>query len=326
MNHGTISKEIARGLKVLQHRITRAGIPPSKLDESINIATWNIREFGTKPRKEASLHFIAEIIGQFDVVSVVEVSDDVTDLNKVLGYLGPYWKVVFSDYLRDPGGNQERIAFVYDSRAATFAGLASQAIAGRAKTGTEYASRINWWRPPYVASFRAGSFDFVLIAAHIRWGKSENGRIPELQALADWVAAKHKERCVYDHDIIVVGDFNIPAIDSPLFRAVTSRGLQMPARLMGIHGSDLAQEKRYDQILHDPQFTPSFTGQGGVLDFYAGDHAALYPGKRMNKLAFTFQMSDHLPLWLHVKTDTESERLDQVLSPRAKRSLGDART
>ena len=141
MNHGTISKEIARGLKVLQHRITLAGIPPSKLDASINIATWNIREFGTKPRQEASLHFIAEIIGQFDVVSVVEVSDDVTDLSKVLGYLGPYWKVVFSDYLRDPGGNQERIAFVYDSRAATFAGLASQAIAGRTKTGTEYASQ-----------------------------------------------------------------------------------------------------------------------------------------------------------------------------------------
>ena len=38
----------------------------------------------------------------------------------------------------------------------------------------------------------------------------------------------------------------------------------------------------------------------------------------MNKLAFTFQMSDHLPLWLHVNTDTESERLGQILNPKVK--------
>jgi len=318
MNHGTISKEIARGLKVLQDRITLAKIPPSKLDESINVATWNIREFGNVPREEASLHLIAEIIGQFDVVSLVEVRDDVRDLSKVLGYLGPYWKVVFSDDLTDPGGNRERIAFVYDSRAAAFTGLASQATASRKKSGEEYLPRVTWWRPPYQASFRAGSFDFVLIAAHIRWGASEKGRIPELQAIADWVEAKHHEGHVLDHDIIVVGDFNIPATSSPLFQAITSRGLQMPPSLAGLHGSDLAKEKRYDQILHDPRFTKSFTGQGGVLDFYAGDHAPLLPGKKFSKLEFTFQLSDHLPLWLHIDTDTESERLDQILNPKEK--------
>lgn len=318
MNHGTISKEIAQGLKVLQDRITLAKIPPSKLDESINIATWNVREFGKKKRQDLSLHLIAEIIGQFDVVSLVEVRDDVTDLGKVLDYLGPYWKVVFSDDLIDPGGNHERIAFVYDTRAAVFTGFASQATSARKKDGTEYVPGINWWRPPYSASFRAGSFDFVLIAAHIRWGKAEKGRIPELQAMADFVAAKHAEHYVVDHDIIVVGDFNVPRTDSPLFHALTSRGLQMPAQLVGAHGTDLAKEKRYDQILHDPKYTKSFTGQGGVLDFYAGDHAPLFPGMNLSKQAFTYQISDHLPLWLHVDTDIESERLDQILNPKGK--------
>lgn len=313
MNHGPITPEVAQGLGVLKQRIVSAGIPPSKLDETINIATWNIREFGKKPRLEASLHYIAEVIGQFDLVSIVEVRDDITDLSKVLGYLGPYWKVVFSDYLADPGGNSERIAFVYDTRAVAFTGLASQAVAPRSRVGTEYVTEPAWWRPPYSASFRAGSFDFVLIAAHIRWGDTEKGRIPELKALADWVAVKQKQRFVHDQDIVVVGDFNIPAIDSPLFQAITSGGLQMPPNLIGVHGSDLAQGKRYDQILHDPRFTKSFTGQGGVLDFYARDHAPLFPGTAMTKQAFTFQLSDHLPLWLNVNTDVEDERLDQII-------------
>jgi hypothetical protein len=69
VHHGNLTKEMAQGLLVLQERIKKAGIPPSKLDETLNIATWNIREFGKKPRLKASLHYIAEIIGQFDLYS-----------------------------------------------------------------------------------------------------------------------------------------------------------------------------------------------------------------------------------------------------------------
>src|SRR5207253_1316364 len=79
----------------------------------------------------------------------------------------------------------------------------------------------------------------------------------------------------------------------PLYAALTSRGLRMPAALAGVHGSDLAEGKRYDQILYDPRYTESFAGVGGVLDFYGGDHRPLYPRRRMTKEKFTFQMSDH---------------------------------
>jgi hypothetical protein len=85
---------------------------------------------------------------------------------------------------------------------------------------------------------------------------------------------------------------------------------------MGVHGSDLVKQKRYDQILHDPKFTKSFTGVGGVLDFYQGDHAPLFPGQTMTKQAFTYQLSDHLPLWMHVNTDVQGEQLDQILNPK----------
>lgn len=112
MHHGKISKEIAEGLKVLQSRIAASNLPSSKLDETLTIATWNIREFGKKRRTEAAIHYIAEILGTFDVISIVELRDDLTDLGKVLKILGPYWRAVYSDMIPDAGGNRERIAFI----------------------------------------------------------------------------------------------------------------------------------------------------------------------------------------------------------------------
>ena len=76
-------------------------IPSSKLDESINVAVWNIREFGKVRRTDAAIHYIAEILGQFDLIALVELRDNLEDLGKVLPILGPSWDVVYSDF-RDP--------------------------------------------------------------------------------------------------------------------------------------------------------------------------------------------------------------------------------
>ncbi len=318
MHHGSLTKAVAKGLTELKRRILEANIPSSKLDESLNIATWNIREFGKKPRLEGSLHYIAEILGQFDLISVVELRENVSELAQVIAYLGPYWDVVYSDYVQDAGGNHERVAFIFDRRAVTFTGYAGNIASPRKKKGAEYVSEISWWRPPYAASFRAGNFDFVLLAAHIRWGRSEKERTRELTLLSDWVGKRQKSGPFDDKDVIVIGDFNIPSMDSPLYDAVVESGLQMPKPLLGLHGSNLAKDKRYDQILHLPKFTKSFTDHGGVLDFYQGDHKALFPGKRLSKQEFTFELSDHLPLWAQVNTDTDLEELDQVLNGRGR--------
>jgi len=42
----TFPAEIAPGVLALKKRIEAAKIPPSNLDETINVADWNIREFG----------------------------------------------------------------------------------------------------------------------------------------------------------------------------------------------------------------------------------------------------------------------------------------
>jgi hypothetical protein len=68
--------------------------------------------------------------------------------------------------------------------------------------------------------------------------------------------------------------------------------------------TDLAHHKRYDQMLCLPRDASRFSGRAGSVDFYAGDHHDLFPGRRMTKEAFTFQLSDHLPLWAELVTQT----------------------
>ena len=112
-----------------------------------------------------------------------------------------------------------------------------------------------------------------------------------------------------------MGDFNIPSIDSPLYGAITSKGLKAPKALLSLdHGSNLAKNKRYDQILHYPSETKCFTGNGGVLDFYTGGLKGLYPKDTPEKTPFTYELSDHLPLWIQLATDTMDEKLDQIIN------------
>ena len=326
MFHGEISPEIARGLKVLRGRIEDAEIPPSILDETLNIATWNIREFGRMRggdrRSQAAIHYIAEILYQFDIIAIVELRDDLTDLNRVMKILGPYWRVVFSDFNTDRAGNRERIAYLYDKRAVAFTGLAAEAdppLEKNRATG-QYEPKISWWRSPFMASFSSGNFDFILLAVHIRWGDSEESRIPPLEALAEWVYERQQEKYVVDKDIIVMGDFNIPEVDDELFQALTSKGLTIPDVLRGTeHGSNLARNKRYDQILHSKRHTKTFKDIGGVLDFYCDDWRALFPQEHypdMDKRDFTFELSDHLAMWVQLDTWIDDEELDQLLQRR----------
>lgn len=314
MYHGQVSKDIAKGLLALKRRIDSANIPSSKVDETLNIATWNIREFGKKRRREASIHYIAEILGQFDMVGIVELRDNLEDLQRVLKILGPYWRTVYSDMIPDAGGNRERIAYIYDKRTVAFNGLAAEANEPRKKKGFEYLPERSFWRSPYMAAFKSGNFDFVVLTTHIRWGDDEGAREEELRMLADWIEAKRSGKYNEDKDLIVMGDFNIPSVKSPMYAALTRHGLMMPKALAGAHGSNLAKDKRYDQILHHPQYPDLFVRAGGVLDFFLDDAhiPELFPDG-MTKSEFTYQMSDHLPLWMQICTDLDGFELEQLI-------------
>ncbi len=322
MHHGDVSPEIAAGLLALKKRIDAAKIPSSKLDETINVAIWNIREFGRRRRTQAAIHYIAEILGQFDLIALVELRDKLEDFGRVCELLGPSWDLVYSDWMADSGGNRERTGFLYDRRAVTFNGLAAEIDAPRGKTGNEYLASQSFWRSPYMCSFRSGNFDFIAIATHTRWGSSIEGREAELAMLADWIDRRIKEEAVEDKDLIVMGDFNTPRLDDKLFRALTRRGLQVPDSLrdlkagdVAIRGSNLGKNARYDQILHMPTLRSRFTNFGGTLDFHVSDARIkeLFPKAAYSREQFSYQLSDHFPIWVQIRTDIDGERLHQIV-------------
>jgi len=320
-----INADTARKLKTLKKRIDAANIPSSKLDESLNVAAWNIRDFGKKRRTKAAKIFIAEILNQFDLIALTEVRDNLKDFLEVKEILGPYWKFVVSDFRPDRAGNNERIAYLYDERMCQFTGLAAEADPPRKRGAIsgnkddEYQPRYTWWRAPYMASFRAGNFDFTLLTAHMRWGSSVTERREALENLADWIEMRRKNSHVFDKDIVVMGDFNIPKVGDSLYRALTKHGLKMPKALEGVKFTNVAGGKNYDQILHYTYSEKSFTANGGIVDFLGSrnGHKALFPD--LTRSQSTYQLSDHFPLWIQIDCDIDGITLDDVIAKSARR-------
>ena len=82
-----------------------------------------------------------------------------------------------------------------------------------------------------------------------------------------------------------------------------------------IGGSNLGKNARYDQILHLPTLKKRFSNEGGTLDFFGNDAGikVLFPDKGYTCQEFSFQLSDHFPLWVQIKTDIDGERLNQIV-------------
>jgi hypothetical protein len=86
---------------------------PSKTANRLLLATWNVANLGhpEQQRREKDFQLIAELVGWFDLVALQEVNDSLVGLRGAQRYLPASYQVLFSDR----AGNQERLAFLYDS-------------------------------------------------------------------------------------------------------------------------------------------------------------------------------------------------------------------
>jgi hypothetical protein len=278
----------------LDARIAAARVPRAK-PYNLRLATWNIRELGKKARLDASIAILARVIASFDLVSVVEVRDDITDLQRILALLGRRWSVVYSDYLLDDQGNRERVAFLFRHDRVAFTGLASNAEMRRTTKGDHHVLEVPWWRPPFLASFRAGELSFLLVAAHVRWGKRVRDRETEIRALGRWLETRREESEFGGQRVLVVGDFNISSRRSLVWTALVEAGLVEAPGLGKDPGSDLLQGKRYDRILCTADEAPRLSGRAGTVDVYDGDFEWILPGTGLTWRQLTYQVSDHSP-------------------------------
>ena len=106
--------------------------------------------------------------------------------------------------------------------------------------------------------------------------------------------------------------YRSPSRRSSAYKALTKHRLQVPSGLLNVKGTNLTEKNTYDQIAHGATSANRFTGKGGVIRFFTESHEELYPD--LTKSKFTFQISDHLPLWIEIDTWIEDEQLEQIIN------------
>jgi endonuclease/exonuclease/phosphatase family metal-dependent hydrolase len=323
------SQRTADGLLRLKEAFKTEGVPERVRSSKLLLATWNIREFESGKygvRQREALYYIAEIIDHFDIVAVQEVRDDLSSLERVMDILGGSWEYLLTDVTEGRQGNQERMAFVYDTRKVRFGGLAGEIVVPPVDKNTpagQYA------RTPFMVGFRTGWFKFTICTTHIYYGEGvaeDPQRVREIEQLATHLAASVTKDNAWAKNMILLGDFNIFQKKDKTYQALTNAGFQIHPKLVGI-GSNVDQSKHFDQIAF---IAPDLKDRleecnAGVFnyynhvyrltdaDVYAPDVPQTAQGKAGNYKDWrTYQMSDHLPMWIELRVDFSREYLKRI--------------
>lgn len=320
-------------LQVLRHQLDNE-IPPKTAHETLLLATWNIREFSDNRRTE-SLYYIAEIISRFNLIAIQEVSANMKGLEKVMSLLGHGWDYIVTDSTDGTAGGGERTAFVYDTNKIFFRKIAGEIVLPKEKLILD---ELQFARTPFCVAFQAGWFKFHLATVHIYYGKSSGvdpRRVAEIEAVAKFLTKRAKKE---DTSYILLGDFNIPKCGDETMLALERNGFHIPDHIKK-HPTDLGETKHYDQIAFNLKLDTDMTvfsekedKVSGAFNFsksvYGQKDLEIYKqyfdkkyteGKTEKEIEKyylstwrTFQMSDHLPLWVELKVDFSDQYLNKM--------------
>lgn len=339
-------RRIAQGLLKLKDAFDTVKLPARTIADTILLATWNIREFDSAKygvRGKESLLYIAEIISRFDVIAIQEVREDLSALHRLMDYLGGWWKYLLTDVTEGTQGNRERMAFLYDSRKITFGGLAGEVVIPPIREhGALLTPAKQLARTPFLVGFQAGWFKFTLCTTHILYGQAraiDPDRLAEIQMLAQFLAERAGERYAWARNMILLGDFNIFDTTDETLQAINRAGFRLPPQLQQLP-SNAPKTKHYDQIAFiapdvQDQLAMSHAGVFNFFDqVYHTDHEPLY-GDDMGAAYVktktgvertaeqrssyygewrTYQMSDHLPMWIELQVDFGRQYLQRKLA------------
>ncbi len=305
-------------------------LPPKRgLGGNLLIATWNIFHFKsltkmwiTPPQSDLSpkrdyrsLWVIAEIISRFDIVALQEVGGDLRALRYLIHILGPRWNFLVSDVSAGSHNNYERLAYLFDTSRVSLSGLAGEIVIpdhDHAKYGlSEDSFKKQFARSPYAVSFRSDLTTCILVTVHIDFGDVAKERLPEIRALARWLADWAGDVNTYHHNLITLGDFNLERSNSELYQAFEEHGLSVPYLLHAhprtIYGHKSSAEKKsyHDQIAwfaddKDRKLVGIECVDGGIVDFVGRVLVEL----NLKKRSLAARISDHYPLWVEFRPKT----------------------
>ena len=279
---------------------------PTKSGTKLLIGTWNIANLGQQQRRSKDYEIIAEIISWFDIVAIQETKDDLQGLRGIQEYLPNGWQALFSD----KGGNDERMAYLYDSdKVSPLEKVGEIAVPPKdhrhIKLPGVARQFVGFDRNPYLAAFSARNLEFCLVNVHLFYGNDgepdRQRRALEAYAVSRWADLRRSDKDAYVKHIIPLGDFNLPKVGPGdlIYTALRKRGLKRPAHSTQI-SSAIASDSDYDQIMFFPGETGNvFTGEIGVFDFDGAIFQGLWNSHTESqfKAYVRYYISDHRPLW-----------------------------
>jgi len=308
-------------------------IPQKTATDTLLLATWNIREFGDNRRKE-SLYYIAEIISRFDLIAIQEVSANLKGLENLMSLLNLNWDYLVTDSTDGSAGGGERMAFLYDKSKITFKKMAGEIVLLKDELND---GTLQFARTPYIVAFQANWFKFILTTVHIYYGTTSSTDKEKREKEVDMITSTLSKRAKKeDTSYILLGDFNIPNVDDDMMQALEKYGFTVPSAIKE-HPSDLGATKHYDQIAFNLKLDSTMTvfpennQKAGAFNFaetiYREQDLETYKdyfkekiqGKTEKEIKTyylstwrTFQISDHLPLWVELKIDFSNQYLEKM--------------
>lgn len=316
---------------------------PPKSEDRLLLATWNIANLGLQERRDKDHRLLAEIISWFDLVALQEVNEDLRGLRGLQQHLPDRYRALFSD----AGGNDERFVFLYDAERVTLLEEVGEltvtpAQQRQVRLRSAPGRFVGFDRNPMLATFRAKSLDLILVNVHLLWGESRpkglpdderraqsvspaarrraaaapepppaagiDRRVLEAYAVARWAAQRGRTRFAYTHNVIALGDFNLPvrAAGDRVYDALTRKGLILPEHETRIGGSNLRGDAAYDQMAVLPGDIEQAIEHIGVFDFDGAVFRSLWGrGTEEERKAFEenvrYFLSDHRPLWMSLR-------------------------
>ncbi len=302
---------VAEQIRLLRQHKRRRGIP-ARASGKLLAATWNLANFGAQQRRDQDRSLIAEIISWFDLIAIQEVRENFGDLFDLQLKLPSSFRVLMSD----ASGNDERMAFLYNSRVLKpLEEIGEIAFPPSSYPSIKFPGNPESFegfdRTPYLAAFGFGRTSFVFVNVHLYYGEDKPASIARRQlecyAVARWARLRQESRFSFTRELVAMGDFNMPKSrpGDPIFDALTRLGLQVPEHSTQI-ASSISSDANYDQIAFLPGTTSrAFTGVKGVFDYDAVVFPDLWQAgaNRANFLAYLrYYLSDHRPMWVQLSS------------------------
>ncbi len=258
---------------------------------TVRVATFNAMRLGHGAKKDAAdpaMQAAAKLVTAFDVVAIQEVMTPEAAHQLAIA-CGPRWRAVVSPASVGRGSYREHYAVLYRG---------DKAIPiGEARTLPD--PRDAFVREPFVASFRAGRFDFTLVVFHLDSPGNAGPLTREIRALeAAYRAVQDADPA--EDDVILLGDFNRSTRSyefDALRRHDGLRPLLDPAPRTTLNEEGPANA--YDQVWVT-KHSREFTGRWGVVD-------PVHAGVATDYRAARSTLSDHCPCWAEFHVDLDDD-------------------